>query len=83
VLVPLPPNWKIFNPWPSLLKRSVKNESEEFWIVSESIIVTWLPTELYDWGVFPAEITIIGISFEKTDFENKIIHKNTKDLNII
>ena len=41
------------------------------------------PTVDFDWIVLPAEITIIGIGSEKTEFENKIKLKNIINLNII
>ena len=62
---------------------SYKNDSEEFSIVLVSITVTWLPTELYDCGVLLAEITITGISFEKTLLKKIIKYNIINDLNNI
>ena len=67
-----------------LPKRSVKKVSGEFWIVSESITVTVLPTELYDCADLPGEITITGISAANSLFIEKFkIRININNLNII
>ena len=57
--------------------------SFEFLNVLLSITSTSLPTVLLDWGVLPAVITIIGISFEKTELENNIMNNKTNPLNIV
>ena len=41
-----------------------KKFEDEFLIVSPLITVTLEPTVLKDWGVFPADITIVGTSAE-------------------